>query len=89
MLLSNQIQLRVSDKKEKNIFKFLNITYGDCKLFENETSFSISGFCVYFKNSKQVGFTGDAHLDLVKTFGDGKYYSVMKKWFYEKYNLGN
>jgi len=68
----------VSNKREQNIFKFLDITYGSCILFENETSFSISGFCVYFKNSKQVGFTGD-----------GKYYSVMKKWFYEKYNLGN
>jgi hypothetical protein len=74
---------------DKLILKFLDITYGDCKLFETETSFSISGICLYFKNTKQVGFTGDAHLDLVRTFGDGNYYSVMQKWFYEKYNLGN
>ena len=77
------------DKKEKNIFKFLDITYGKSEFFENEEKICINGVCVYFKNTKQVGFTGQSHLDLVNWFGEGKYYSVMQKWFYKKYNLGS
>lgn len=77
----------MSDKIEKNILKYLELTYGNCKLFENDTSYSISGVCIYFKSSNQVGWAGTTHSDLCKWFGDGRYYSVMQKWFSEKYNL--
>lgn len=87
MQLSNQTQLRVSNKREQNIFKFLDITYGNRKLFENDTSYSIGGVCIYNKHLKQVGFTGVVHLDLVRTFGEGRYYTELNKWFSEKYNL--
>lgn len=75
------------DKKEKNIFKFLDITYGDTKLYENEESFSISGVCIYYKNIKKVGWSALAYLDLVRIFGKGRYYPQLNKWFSEKYNL--
>ena len=77
----------MSDKQEKNIFKFLDITYGSCILFENDTCYSITGVCIFYKSSKQVGWTGLTHLDLVRTFGEGRYYSQLNKWFSEKYNL--
>jgi hypothetical protein len=77
----------VNNKIEKNIFKFLDITYGDTKLFETDTCYFISGICIYYKSSKQVGWTGLTHLDLVRTFGEGRYYPQLNKWFSEKYNL--
>ena len=77
----------MSDKIEKNIIKYLELTYGDRETFESEKSFSINGVCVYNKHLKQVGFTGQVHLDLVNWFGEGKYYPQLKKWFSEKYNL--
>jgi len=79
----------MSNRKEELILRYLERTYGNRKLFENDTSYSISGVCIYFKSSKQVGWLGTTHLDLVNWFGDGKYYSVMQKWFYKKYNLGS
>ena len=87
MLLSNQTQLRVSNRKEELILKYLELTYGDCKLFEDDISYSIGGVCIYWKKNKLVGFTGQVHLDLVNWFGEGKYYLQLKKWFSEKYNL--
>jgi hypothetical protein len=77
----------VNNKIEKNIFKFLDITYGDTETFESEKSFAVNGVCVYFKDTKQVGWTGITHLDLVRTFGEGRYYPQLNKWFSEKYNL--
>jgi hypothetical protein len=79
----------VSNRKEELILKFLELTYGDCKLFENDISYSIGGVCIYWKKNKLVGFTGQVHLDLCRWFGDGRYHSVMQKWFYKKYNLGS
>lgn len=75
------------DRKEGLILKYLDLTYGDKCLYENEKSIGISGICIYYKNTKQVGFVGQAHIDLCRWFGDGKYHSVMKKWFYKKCNL--
>ena len=77
----------MSNKIEKNILKYLELTHGDCKLFENDTCYAINGVCIYYKISKQVGWTGLAHLDLVRTFGEGRYYSQLNKWFSKKYNL--
>lgn len=77
----------MSDKIEKNILKYLELTHGDCKLFENDTCYSIARVCIYYKSSKQVGWTGVTHLDLVRTFGEGRYYPQLNKWFSEKYNL--
>jgi hypothetical protein len=77
----------VNNTKEELILKFLELTYGDCKLFENDTCYFIAGVCIYYKSSKQVGWTGLAHLDLVRTFGEGRYYTQLNKWFSEKYNL--
>ena len=65
----------------------MDITYGSCILFENDTCYYIAGVCIYYKSSKQVGWTGIAHLDLVRTFGDGRYYTQLNKWFSKKYNL--
>ena len=79
----------MSNKREQNIFKFLDITYGSCILFENDTCYTIDGVCIYWKKNKLVGFTGEVHLDLCRWFGDGRYHSVMQKWFYKKYNLGS
>jgi len=77
----------VRDKIEKNILKYLELAHGDCKLFENDTCYTIARVCIYYKSSKQVGWTGLVHLDLVRTFGEGRYYSQLNKWFSEKYNL--
>jgi hypothetical protein len=77
----------MNNKLENVILKYLEIAYGDCKLFENEISFSISGICVYWKNTKRVGWVGEAHLDLVRYFGEGRYYTILSKWFSEKYKL--
>ena len=77
----------MSNRKEELILKYLERTYGDRKVYEGEKSIGISGICIYYKNTKQVGFVGQAHIDLCRWFGDGKYHSVMKKWFYKKCNL--
>ena len=77
----------MSNRKEELILKFLELTYGDCRLFETDTCYFISGICIYYKSSKQVGWTGLTHLDLVRTFGEGRYYPQLNKWFSEKYNL--
>jgi len=77
----------VSDKIEKNILKYLELTYGDSETFENEKSIGVNGVCIYHKNIKQVGWTGIVHLDLVRYFGEGKYYTELEKWFSKKYNL--
>ena len=77
----------MSNRKEELILKYLERTYGDCKLFENDTCYSISGVCIYYKSSKQVGWTGLAHRDLVNWFGDERYYPQLNKWFSDKYNL--
>ena len=77
----------MSDKIEKNIIKYLELTYGDRETFESEKSFSVNGVCVYNKHLKQIGWTGITHLDLVRTFGEGRYYPQLNKWFSKKYNL--
>ena len=79
----------MSNRKEELILKYLELTHGNSKLFENDKSYYIRGICIYYKNTKQVGFVGQAHIDLCRWFGDGKYHSVMQKWFYKKYNLGS
>ena len=80
-------QYNMSDKIEKNIIKYLELTYGDRETFDSEKSFGVNGVCVYNKHLKQVGFTGLAHRDLVNWFGGERYYPQLKKWFSEKYNL--
>ena len=77
----------MNNRKEELILKFLELTYGDCKLFENDTCHSIAGVCIYYKSSKQVGWTGLVHRDLVNWFGDERYYPQLNKWFSDKYNL--
>ena len=77
----------MNNTKEELILKFLELTYGDCKLFENDTCHSIAGVCIYYKSSKQVGWTGLVHRDLVNWFGDERYYPQLNKWFSDKYNL--
>jgi hypothetical protein len=78
----------VSNRKEKLILDYLERTYGKSELFENDITYSIAGVCIYYKISKQIGFTGVVHLDLVNWFGDGRhYYPELRKWFSEKYNL--
>ncbi len=77
----------MSNRKEEQILKYLEKTYGNRETFDTEKSFGVNGVCIYFKNIKKLGFTGVAHLDLVSWFGDGNYHLVMKKWFSEKYNL--
>ncbi len=77
----------MSNRKEELILKYLEKTYGGRKVYDDEKSIGVSGICIYYKNTKQVGFVGQAHIDLCRWFGDGKYHSVMKKWFYKKCNL--
>ena len=55
--------------------------------YENMDSIGIDGICIYYKNVKQVGVPGKVHLDLVKWFGEGRYQSLVGKWFCDKYNL--
>lgn len=74
-------------KIEKNILKYLDITYGESELYENEEKICVNGVCVYYKDVKQVGWTGVVHLDLVRTFGQDRYYPQLNKWFSKKYNL--
>lgn len=78
----------MSDRKEELILKYLERTYGDREKFENEFSIGVNGVCIYYKISKQIGFTGVVHLDLVNWFGDGRYYySELRKWFSNKFNV--
>jgi hypothetical protein len=65
----------------------LDITYGESELYENDEKICVNGVCVYYKDVKQVGWTGVVHLDLVRTFGQDRYYPQLKKWFSKKYNL--
>ena len=77
----------MSDKKEENILKYLELTYGDRETFENEKSIGVNGVCVYYKNIKQVGFVSEIHMDLSRWFGDGRYYPQLYKWFSNKFNV--
>jgi hypothetical protein len=77
----------MTNTQEKNIIKYLELTYGDKKMFDTEISLGISGVCLYYKNSKEVGFISEVHLDLSRWFGEGKYHSVLKKWFFNKIKL--
>jgi hypothetical protein len=77
----------VSARKEELILKYLEQTYGNRKLFENDTCYSIARVCIYYKSSKQVGWTGLVHRDLVRTFGEGRYYTQLNKWFSNKFNV--
>ena len=77
----------MSDKKEENILKYLELTYGDRETFENEKSIGVNGVCVYYKNIKQVGFVSEIHMDLSRWFGDGRYYPHLYKWFSNKFNV--
>ena len=82
-----QIRLKVSDRKEKLILKYLELTYGEKELYVDEEKIYISGVCAYCKVTKRVGWVGRVHLDLVNWFGDRNYYSLLKQWFSKKYNL--
>lgn len=80
--------LKSESKKEKIILKYLELTYCDYETFDNETSIGVNGVCIYYKISKQIGFTGVVHLDLVNWFGGGKYYyPELRKWFSNKFNV--
>jgi hypothetical protein len=77
----------VNSKKEKLIIKYLELTYGDRETFETEKSIGVNGICVYYKNIKKVGFTGEVLLDLNSWFGEGRYYPQLHKWFSNKFNV--
>jgi hypothetical protein len=87
MLPSIQTQLRVSNKKEELILKYLELTYGNREVYEGEKSIGINGICIYYKNIKQVGVPGKVHNDLVNWFGPDRYQKIVEKWFSKKYNL--
>jgi len=75
------------DKKEKIILKYLELTYGNREVYENEKSIGINGVLIYYKSLKQIGTVGQVHLDLTNWFGPGRYYKILNKWFSEKYKL--
>jgi len=75
------------DKKEKVILKYLELTYGNREVYENEKSIGINGVLIYYKSLKQIGTVGQVHLDLKNWFGPGRYYKILNKWFSEKYKL--
>ena len=77
----------MNSKKEKLIIKYLELTYGDRETFETEKSIGVNGICVYYKNIKKVGFTGEVLLDLNSWFGEGRYYPQLHKWFTNKFNV--
>ena len=77
----------MNDRKEELILKYLERTYGERELYENEEKICINGVCVYYKDVKQVGWTGRVHSDLVNWFGNGRYHPQLTKWFSKKYNL--
>ncbi len=77
----------MNSKKEKLIIKYLELTYGDRETFETEKSIGVNGICVYYKNIKKVGFTGEVLLDLNSWFGEGRYYPQLHKWFSNKFNV--
>jgi hypothetical protein len=77
----------VNPKKEKLIIKYLELTYGDRETFETEKSIGVNGICVYYKNIKKVGFTGEVLLDLNSWFGEGRYYPQLHKWFSNKFDV--
>ena len=77
----------MNPKKEKLIIKYLERTYGDREVYEGEKSIGINGICIYYKNIKKVGFTGEVLLDLNSWFGEGKYYPQLHKWFSNKFNV--
>ena len=76
-----------SMRKELIILEYLDFKYGNRETYENMDSIGIDGICIYYKNVKQVGVPGKVHLDLVKWFGEGRYQSLVGKWFCDKYNL--
>ncbi len=77
----------MNPKKEKLIIKYLELTYGDRETFETEKSIGVNGICVYYKNIKKVGFTGEVLLDLNSWFGEGRYYPQLHKWFSNKFDV--
>lgn len=77
----------MDSKKEKNIIKYLELTYGNREMCDLENSMSISGVCIYYKISKQVGFVGEVHSDLNTWFGEGRYYPQLHKWFSNKFDV--
>ena len=76
-----------SMRKELIILEYLDFKYGNRETYENMNSIGIDGVCIYYKNVKRVGVTGKVHLDLGKWFGEGRYQSLVGKWFCDKYNL--
>lgn len=77
----------MNNRREEVILNYLELTYGKSDLYEDEEKIGINGVCIYFKKSKQVGWTGVTHSDLVNWFGEEKYYPQINKWFSKKYNL--
>ena len=77
----------MTDKKEKLILKYLEQNYNNCETFDSEKSIGVNGVCVYYKDTKQVGFIGEVHRDLSVWFGEGRYYTQLKKWFSNKFNV--
>jgi hypothetical protein len=87
-IVNPEIVLSLSSmRKEQIILEYLDFKYGNRETYENEKSIGIDGVCIYYKNIKQVGVPGKNHLDLVKWFGEGRYQSLVGKWFCDKYNL--
>ena len=53
MLPFNQTQLRVSNKREQNIFKFLDITYGESELFRMKKKYVLMVLVSIIKTLKK------------------------------------
>ncbi len=77
----------MNDRKEELILKYLELIYGKSDVWDDGERIGINRVCVYCKKTKQIGWTGRVHLDLVNWFGDGRYFQQLKQWFSKKYNL--
>lgn len=71
-------------KKEKLIFDYLDVKYGNCEIIKTESCISIKGVGLYGKRSKIFGFSGYVHAELVDWFGEERYHPELKKWFCKK-----
>ena len=75
------------DRKTQTIFKYLDLTYGDCEIYHSEKNIGINGLCVYYKDLKKVGFVSLVYEDLCCWFGDGNYHTILSQWVITKYDL--
>jgi hypothetical protein len=74
-------------KKEQIILEYLELKYGNRETYGTENTICISGVCIYYKKTKQVGVPGKVNIDLTNWFGEGRYQPLFSKWFCDKYDL--